>query len=98
MKCLQEEGLDGSLSYHPLISLSELFLVSFIAKFMTPSRGHQRGYTFCIPKCEEAEGTREGVVKKKDKQQIVGKGVRQNEGKKRDKEWRRDAEGCRSNA
>lgn len=50
---------------------------------MTSSRGRLRGYKFSIPNCEEAEGMAGGVlVKNKDKQQKVGKGVRQSEGKR----------------
>lgn len=59
-KCLQERGLDGSPSYHPLISLSESLLLSLIAEFMTSLRGHQRGYTFRIPNSVEVEGMRQG--------------------------------------
>ena len=51
--------------YHPLISLSELLLLSLNAKFMTSLRGHQQGYTFSIPNRKEVKGMREGVIQRK---------------------------------
>lgn len=59
-KCLHVQRLDGSLRYHPLISLSKELLLSLIAKFMTSSRGHPWGYEFSIPKSEEVERMRWG--------------------------------------